>query len=188
MTMMASGLSVTNAFWQAYAKTLAQVQKDLDQYLRGSTFNAVLFDIKLQKSDEEPDVEPAPPLESSMVLADLLALTNKKEEARQNTRAWPNSFRKAGRRRRASRLALREKDIERAGQHFARAAELGSTNPRLYYDYAMVLRTITNKDTSVVPILKKAVELDPDYQAHHYLAFSLLQAGDYRALSSTLRR
>src|SRR2546428_617800 len=77
MTMMALGLSVTNAFWQAYAKTLAQVQKDLDQYLRGSTFNAVLFDIKLQKSDEEPDVEPAPPLESSMVLADLLALTNK---------------------------------------------------------------------------------------------------------------
>ena len=92
MTMMASGLSVTNAFWQAYAKTLAQVQKDLDQYLRGSTFNAVLFDIKLQKSDEEPDVEPAPPLESSMVLADLLALTNKKEEARQKYESVAKQF------------------------------------------------------------------------------------------------
>ena len=56
----------------------------------------------------------------------------------------------------------------------ARAAELGSTNPRLYYDYAMVLRQMDAKGSSAIPVLKRAVELDPEYQdAHYYLAFCL---------------
>src|SRR6185503_17465547 len=33
VSLLASGLPATNAFWQAYAKTLAQVQKDLELYL-----------------------------------------------------------------------------------------------------------------------------------------------------------
>jgi Flp pilus assembly protein TadD len=182
LTLLASGVPASNAFWQAYAKTIAQVQKDLEQYMRGTHFNAVLFDIKLEKSAEEPEIESAPPLESGMVLADLLALTSKKDEAKEAyaglAKEFPQSWDvEAG----LAELAWREKDMEGARRHFARAAELGATNPRLYYDYAGILDDGGERDAARVPILKKAVELDPDYQdAHRYLAFCLLQTNDYQ--------
>jgi Flp pilus assembly protein TadD len=181
LTLLASGLPATNAFWQAYAKTTVQVQQDLQQYLRGNSFNGAVFDVKLQKSDEQPDIEDAPPLESAVVLADLLALSGKKEEAKQKydsaARQFPKNWEpEAG----LAELALREKDIDGAGRHFARAAELGSTNARLYYNYAMTLRSSGQKDAALIPVLKQALDLDPDYQdAHHYLAYCMLQSQDY---------
>ncbi len=181
LTLLGGGLPATNAFWQAYAKTTVQVQQDLQQYLRGTSFNAAVFDVKLQKSDEQPDIEDAPPLESAMVLADLLALSGKKDEAKQRydsaARQFPKNWEpEAG----LAELALHDKDIDGAGRHFARAAELGSTNARLYYNYAMTLRRGGQKDAALIPVLKQALALDPDYQdAHHYLAFCMLQSQDF---------
>src|SRR5713226_9083260 len=83
LNLLASGVTASSAFWQAYAKTIDQVQKDLEGYLRGTHFNAAVFDVKLEKSAEEPDILPATPLESGMVLADLLALTGKQEAAKE---------------------------------------------------------------------------------------------------------
>jgi hypothetical protein len=45
--------------------------------------------------------------------------------------------------------------------HFARAVDLGDTNPRLHYDYSVVVRDLNEKSTAAIPLLKKAVELDP---------------------------
>jgi tetratricopeptide (TPR) repeat protein len=182
LAALASGLPASAAFWQTYAKTLAQVQKDLEQYMRGGKFNGMLFDVKLEKSAEEPDVEPAPALESGMVLADLLALTSKSEAAKEAyeglARANPKSWDvEAG----LAELAWRGKNPEEARKHFARAAELGSTNPRLYYDYATVLREVNERDSSAIPVLKRAVELDPAYQdAQQFLAFCLMSDGKYQ--------
>jgi Flp pilus assembly protein TadD len=175
LAAMASGLPANTAFGQTYAETPAQVQKDLEQYMSGTQFNGMLFDIKLEKSAEEPDIEPAPSLASGMVLADLLALTSKGEAAkeayeslgRENPKSWEVE---AG----LAELAWRTKNPEDARTHFARAAELGSTNPRLYFDYATVLRE-SGKDSVAIPALQKAVALDPGYQdAHFYLAFCLM--------------
>jgi len=182
VTAIVSGLPAANAFWQVYAKTTAMVQKDLEQYLSGSSFYAMFFNIKVQKSDEEPDIEPAPPLESGMVQADLFALTDKKEEAAEKYESLAKQFPKkwepeAG----LAELALRAKSIEGARRHLARAAELGATTPRLYYEYATILHEAGEKDAALVPVLKKAVELDPDYEeAHRYLAFCLLATEDYQ--------
>src|SRR5713101_3874116 len=182
LAALASGVPASAAFWQAYAKTVNQVQKDLEQYMQGSHFNAAVFDVKLEKSAEEPDVEPVSPLDSGTVLADVLAFTGKKEAAKEAyeslAKEYPKSWEvETGR----AELAWRSKDLEEARKHFARAAELGSTNPRLYFDYARVLGGTPEKDVAAIPLLKKAVELDPDYQeAHHYLAFCLLQDGKYQ--------
>ncbi|PYT25119.1 MAG: hypothetical protein DMG57_26135 [Acidobacteria bacterium] len=182
VTAIVSGLPAANAFWQVYAKTTAMVQKDIEQYLSGSSFYAMFFNIKVQKSDEEPDIEPAPPLESGMVQADLFALTDKKEEAAEKYESLAKQFPKkwepeAG----LAELALRAKSIEGARRHLARAAELGATTPRLYYEYATILHEAGEKDAALVPVLKKAVELDPDYEeAHRYLAFCLLATEDYQ--------
>jgi len=181
-----SGAGAGDAFWRAYAKTPSQVQKDLEQYMRRTRFNEVVFDIKLEKSAEDPDVAPASRLESGIVLADLLALTHKQEEAKRAYYALLQEFPKswepeAG----LAELAWREKQGDGALTHFARAAELGSTNPRLYYDYARVAPDGRGK----IPILKKAIELDPGYQeAHRYLAFCLLQDRQYQEAIDQLRQ
>jgi Flp pilus assembly protein TadD len=181
LATVASGVPGGSALWQTFAKTTAQVQKDLDEYLHGNRFYAVFFDIKLQKSDEEPDIEPAQPLESGMVLGDLLSLSDKREEAAGKYESVAKEFPKswepeAG----LAELAWRARDVAGARRHFARAAELGSTNPRLYYDYAMVLHETGEKDAALAPVLKRAVDLDPEYQeAHRYLAYCLLATDDY---------
>lgn len=190
LVALASGLPAGAAFWQTYAKTPAQVQKDLEQYMRGTKFNGMLFDMKLEKSAEEPDIEPARTLESGMVLADLLALTGKGEAAKEAyqslAQANPKSWEvEAG----LAELAWRGKNTEEAKKHFARAAELGSTNPKLYYDYATVLHQVDGKESAAIPVLKRAVELDPEYQdAHYYLAFWLMSDGRYQDAVDHFRR
>ena len=45
----------------------------------------------------------------------------------------------------------------------------------------MVLRQMDAKGSSAIPVLKRAVELDPEYQnAHYYLAFCLMSDGKYQ--------
>lgn len=185
LTAIGSGAAARDAFWQIYAKTTTQVQKDLEEYMRGTRFNEVVFGVKLEKSAQEPDIAPASPLESGVVLADLLALTRKRDEAKQAYDAlvqqFPNSWEpQAG----LAELAWREKKLDEATTHFARAVELGSTNPRLYYDYARVARDAKAR----IPLLQKAVALAPGYQeAHRYLAFCLLQDRQYQGAIDQLK-
>ena len=182
LNLLASGVTASSAFWQAYAKTIDQVQKDLEGYLRGTHFNAAVFDVKLEKSAEEPDILPATPLESGMVLADLLALTGKKEASKEAygrlAKEYANNWEvEAG----LAELAWTGKDPEVARRHFARAAELGSRNARLYFDYAMVLLQLGEAEGVAIAPLKKAVDLDPEYQdAQRYLAYSLLRDRQYQ--------
>jgi tetratricopeptide (TPR) repeat protein len=150
--------------------------------MKGTKFNAMVFDIKLEKSAEEPDVQPAAPLESGIVLADLLGLTGKHQQAKESyeslVKQFPRSWEvEAG----LAELAWRGRHPDEACRHFARAAELGSTNPRLYYDYSLAMRAAGQADASAIPLLKKALALNPEYtEARQFLAFCLLQDGKYQ--------
>ena len=186
LASIGSGMGAGDVFWQVYAKTTSQVQKDLEQYMRGTRFNAVIFDVKLEKSAEEPDVAPASRLEAGIVLADLLALTQKREEAKQAyyalLREFPKSWEAEGG---LAELAWREKELDGAATHFARAVELGSTNARIYYDYASAAQDGKKR----IPLLQKAIALDPGYQeAHRYLAFCLVQDHQYQPAIDQLRQ
>ena len=178
LALIGSGIDAANAFWQGYAKTTTQVQKDLEQYMRGTRFNAAVFDVKLEKSADEPDVVPASPLEAGTALAELLTLTRKHEEAKQAyeslAKEYPKSWEpEAG----LAELAWRTKRAHEALPHFARAVELGSTSPQVFYDYSRVAQTTKEK----IPLAKKALELDPEYQeARRYLAFCLVEDGQYQ--------
>jgi len=180
--LLTSGVPASSAFWQAYAKTIDQVQKELEAYLRGTHFNAAVFEVQLEKSAEEPDIMPAPQVESGVVLADLLALTGKHDAAKEAygrlAKEYPKSWEvETG----LAELAWTSRDLEGARRHFARAAELGSTNPKLYVDYAMVLRALGEANSAAIPPLKQAIELNPDYQdAHLHLAYCLLQDRRYQ--------
>ncbi len=175
LSAIAKDTSAAVAFQQVYDKSLEQVQKDLRLYMRQDQFVAALFDTKLEKIAEKPVVEPATKLESGMVLANLLAMTRKRDDARrmyeelarEHPDAWevPEAL---------GYLAMRGVSRDEAGSYFARAVELGATNPKLYFDYSGLLSRSGAEHSEAESLLRKAVELKPDYQeARYFLAFNL---------------
>ena len=158
-----SGASMTDTFQKAYGKPVAQVQNDLASYMRGTRFNASLFNTKLAKDVDAPEVSESSPLEAGLVLADILANTRgKAAEARElygrlgreNPKDWQVE-------QGLARLSLREGKRPEALTHYARAAELGSTNARMYLDYGRLLRA-QDQRAEAVAVLKRATEIDPD--------------------------
>jgi tetratricopeptide (TPR) repeat protein len=79
-------------------------------------------------------------------------------------------------------LAQREGRKDEASALYAKAAELGSTNPEMYFRYAMLLWYRSDShDEALCKALQKAVELKPDYaEAHMRLGFALMDRGDYK--------
>jgi len=179
---LASGLPAAAAFSQVYEKTLDEVQKDLQDYMKGTHFNAMVFDIKLEKSAEQPEAQPATPLDSGVVLADLLGLTGKREEAKERYESLAKKFPKSWEAEAGlAELALSGRRADEACRHFSRAVELGSKNPQLYYHYSLAVRAAGQPDTAAIPLLKKAVALNPEFmEARQFLAFCLLQDGKYQ--------
>lgn len=176
-------------FQQVYGKSLTQVQADLEQYLRGTRFNAAFFDVTLEKSAEAPEIRPATGLESGMALADLLAGTRKRVAAK----AAYESLARANPQDPEIELAMAHlawmyADHEEMQRHFGRAIELGTTNATVYFDYAMMLQG-KGKDSEIAELLRKAVELKPDLtEAHYMLGFYASNAGRFGEAVAHLRQ
>jgi Tfp pilus assembly protein PilF len=156
--------SMDNACQTAFGKHLWEVEVDLRKYLAGNRFYAALFDIKLEKSAEEPDVAEATPFESDMLLADLLALVKKPDEARrayeQLAKSNPD---KPEVEESLGYLAWQSGDDAGARRHFGRALANGTKNAQLCYQYAMLESQAGTAAKDIIPALQKAVELKPDY-------------------------
>lgn len=182
---IATGEGTEPALRKAYGKSLADVQKDLFAYIRGNDFKALEVSIQLEKSSEDPDVQPVSAWEADLVLAEIMSSSANKAVlgrqilnrlmAEQPKRPEPPAI--------LAELALREGHPDEAIRMFAKASELGDTNPEMYFRYAMVLwsRPQSGGDTAVIQALRKAVELRPDYpEAHMRLGFALMDHGDYK--------
>ena len=61
---------------------IENLQRELRSYVHRDRLLGFVFDIKLEKSAEQPSAEPATGLEVGLLLADLLAGTEKAEAAR----------------------------------------------------------------------------------------------------------
>ena len=176
------GESEAVAFQRLYGKTLDEVYRDLRNYIREGRLFAALFDIKLQKGAEDPQVEPAGELEAGLVLADLLSVTrNKQEEARAKYAALgekhprsPEVYEGLG------YLAWRARHEDQARQHLGRAVELGSKSVQTHRDYVYFLRQAGAKPSEMIEVLEKALLLQPDDRDSHYrVAFLYLRGDNY---------
>ena len=171
-----------------YGRSLVQVEKDLQSYVRGISFKALLFSFGLEKTAERPEIRPATPLESGLALAGLFANRRGKEEESRLAYAklaaeYPQSWRpEAG----LAYLALRTAR-DQAGRHFARAEELGSDDANMYFDYAMSGTPESGKRQA--ELLQKAVKLKPDFEeANYYLGFALYVLRDCQGAHDALTR
>lgn len=163
------GGSQAALFEQIYGKPLREIASDLEEYMRGTRFNAAAFDVKLGTSAEEPDIRPATDLESRLALAELLVFTHKNGEANAAYQSLARDNPKSAEVEQAwGRLAAITADHASMRRHYARAIELGSSDGQIYYDYAMLLRESGGKETEIAGALRKAVELKPDFQEAHY--------------------
>lgn len=185
-----SGKSADDACQSVFNKRLSEVETDLRQYIKGERFYRVLFDIKLEKSAEDPAVSEASAFESGMVLADLLALTHRPKEAlsayqqlAQSNPDQPDVEESLG------YLAWQSGDNEGARGHFERALATGTKNARMCYDYAMLSRNGSDAVKNALPAFQKALDLKPDYsEARLQFGLMLVNTRNYEEAIVQLRQ
>ncbi len=163
------------AFRWVYGKTLDQVESDFKRYVVRKRLPTVDYEIRLNKSAEKPKVQPASATEVSLVKAGLLVGLGRREQAleiyRDLARQDPGDWRIP---EALGYLASFSGDGESARRHFARAVELEAANPRLHYDYALLLQEADAEPEVIKPVLRRAIALKPDFDNAHRLLGSVL--------------
>lgn len=182
-----AGKTLPEACEQALGKSAGDVEKDLHVYLSNRLFG-VIYDVKLEKSAEEPVVTEAGAFETGMALADILALTHKPEEARAAYQALAKE--NPGRPEVEDSLGYLDwQSGDRAGarEHFGKALAAGSQDARMCFNYAALSGEAGARDQELAA-LTKAVELKPDYQeARLQLGSALLGKQDYAGALTALK-
>jgi tetratricopeptide (TPR) repeat protein len=187
---VANGQDTAQAFQSVYGKGLAEVAKDLNRYLKSDKFYGAVFDVKLEKSAEDPQVSESAEFDSGMVLADLLALIHKPDEAR---RAYEQLAKdNPGKPEVEESLGYMEwqaSNTESARQHFSRASAAGTKNAQMCFDYAALESQATPAGQDIAGILRRAVDLKPDYvEARLRLGLLLTSQEHYSAALDELHR
>jgi tetratricopeptide (TPR) repeat protein len=186
---VANGQTMEEACQSIFQKSLKEVSTDLDRYIRGNQFYGVTFDVKLEKSAEEPQVSEVSGFDSGLVLADLLTLVHKPQEAAQALQQLAkDNPDKPEVEESLGYLAWQGNDREAARGHFERAYAAGSKNAQMCYDYAtLAFGGPSGKD--VIPIVRRALELKPDYVAARlWLGLLLTDGGKYADAIVELRQ
>lgn len=179
LAAIAANRSAAECFQSVYGKNLTQVNQDLQAYLKRSTVFVAVYDVKLSKSDLEPDVTELSDLNVDLALANLLASQKKKipeasERLSKLAQEHPESSEVD---ESLGYLAWQQGDSAKAKDDFKHALDKGSKNPEMMFHYAQLLRNSGTPASEIVPVLQHAVEIKPDYQdAWFNLGLTALQA------------
>ena len=190
VTKLANGSSSEEAFREIYGKSLVEVTKDLEGYMRSGSINVAVFAGKMEQPSEHPTAQPASDLESGLVQADLLTHLRKTAEAKAiygqlsagNPKSWEVE-------QALAYLAWRASDSGAAQRHFGRAMELGCDDGEALFDYAKLLQGDHANDPLLAKVLMKAVGLRPDLtEARMMLGFHFYNTQDYSGAVDQLSR
>jgi Flp pilus assembly protein TadD len=169
------------AFQKAYGKSIDQVQDDLREYLTNATIHAAVFDIQLPRQVDSPEIETAAGLPARMALAELLTNTRGKLDQagamyQQLAHDYPNRWEvEEG----FAQWEWRQRRSDEALRHFARAAQLGCPNARMFLEYARVLG-YAHRNEEAVTALQSAIRLEPGLEeAHLELGTALVRVARY---------
>lgn len=180
LEMILNGEDAGRSFQQAFGKSPAVILQDLRAYLQGARFEGVRF--RASKFDAGRVVpESLSELAAQLALADLLLAVGKPDEARMLYGRLEASHGDDPRVRVAlGQFAFRSEDFMGARKFFESAIAAGSSDARLFYDYAMVLRQSNEPSTLVIQNLSRAVSIDDKYfDAHQFLGYLYLREEGY---------
>lgn len=177
--LLTAGVPSATALETVYGISIEKLQRELQSYVRQDRLSAVVIDIKLAQSAERPSAEPAAGLEVGLLLADLLANTNKADEARiEYERVSSENPEAPGPLEGLGYLEYRLGDKDQARTHLGRAFDLGSKNPRMLQIYAALQREVN--DENIVMTLLRLVQASPeDVEARLVLGNHLIRNGSY---------
>ena len=166
--------SSEKAFQSVYGKTLADVEKDLRGYYKGSV-RAALFP-KLEKMIV-PEPEPTTDTQVGIVLAKLTALLRRYDEAESRLKELASKNPDHMEIQEAlGHLYWQKRDNGKAREHLGRAVQLNSPSWKTYWDFARLAQDAPPEDKLVIGALEKAIGMKADLTdarmmlAHRYYA------------------
>jgi tetratricopeptide (TPR) repeat protein len=177
------------AFQLAYHKTLAEIEADLQGYLRGDQIKVFLFNIQLPKNLETPEVEKSSTLHARLALAELLTDTRGRgDQARAAWESLAKDYPSAWETEQGwGQWCWRERQFDEAARHYGRAVELGGKDPQLFLSFGRMLN-YSNRVVEAIEVLGKAVKLHPESDDLHFeLGTIYVRNGNYGAALAEMR-
>jgi tetratricopeptide (TPR) repeat protein len=156
---ISGGKDSAQALSEVYGRTVAQIEKDLQAYLHGSTFQGVLVPAKLDKVSSDIAVEALSDFDTALMLSDLMYRPGK--EAAQQVELQrlvqldpkrPEPYHGLG------YLAWRAGRKAEALEQFRKAFDRGDRDPKLLWDYGRLLEW--NHDEDAIRILSELLARD----------------------------
>jgi hypothetical protein len=185
LRLMLAGTDSATAIVSAYGRPLERVAADLEDYVRSDRFQFRVFDYQFPKAAKDLKTRPATSFEARLATANLRAATISGED---DARA---AFAQLEREDEAH-LELQESIAtfeygrghwEAAEPHYARAVALGSSNWRIFRDYADGVSDATRR----LELLETSLKLNPnDLDVRLRFADGLVRADRHQQASSVL--
>jgi tetratricopeptide (TPR) repeat protein len=147
-----------------------------------------VFETRIDPREDKYTLGVLPEFDAQLALADLLAASGKRDEARADyaklEAAQPD---RADLNRSAGFLALADKDFVKARQYLTKAFDAGDKDPLMCFDLAVLDREANVPLAKIMPILERAVAAKPDYtEAKVELGLMQIDARDPAAAIATL--
>jgi Flp pilus assembly protein TadD len=160
--MVSEGTKSEEALWKTYAKSTAEIERELHYYHQASLLTGILFNAQFEKL-QVGEVRKADPFEVELALALLAGLIDRQDEARQrlgrlaseNPNRWEPLVALA-------RLALRKQDMESARAHLRKVMPLQPNDWRVYWDYARI-ESGSDEHAPIITAMRRIVELNPSH-------------------------
>ncbi len=185
------GRTLDESLMAAFGKSANQVLSDLQVYFSRKKLYGTVFLTPLQKSGEpDPVVSPVTPYDSQLMLADLQAASvhlipanRAYRQLEEDDPRRPDAFAGEG------YLAVKTGDKDAARQKFHQAFDLGTTDPQLCMQLAVLDREAKQPPAVIMAELERAVTLRPDFsEAIFQLALLKVDTRDFDAALNLLSR
>jgi tetratricopeptide (TPR) repeat protein len=174
----------------AFGKTSAEVYADLRKYFDRKKMYGKVFAAQLGKKSALPDISKVDQFDLRLVLADLLAATGHRLEAKETyaelSRAEPDRYEVP---ESLGYLAFIEKDLPEARREFERAFASGDPDPRMCLQLAVLQESSGQPTATIMASLGRALQSKPDYaDAILQLGLVRIAAGEYQSGVATLMK
>jgi Flp pilus assembly protein TadD len=174
----------------AYGKTPAAVYGDLRKYFDRRKMYGKVFAVQLGKKSVLPEVSKVDQFDLRLLLADLLAATGHRLEAKETyaelSQAEPGRYEVP---ESLGYLAFIERDLAGARREFERAFASGDPDPRMCLQLAVLQEGSGQPIAKVMASLERALQSKPDYaDAILQLGLMRVAAGEFQSGVATLMK
>jgi tetratricopeptide (TPR) repeat protein len=188
MKRIAAGAGAVETFRDLYGKTPDQVQADLESYVKQNQFGLIHSPVEVESPAPALHATEATAFELQLALANISLGVNRREQAvrilTSLSRQYPDRWEVD---EALAYLSWYAADRDGARSYFGRAVEKGMANAKAYVHYAGLLGEVRAANSTLIPLVTKALELEPEnHQASLKLASLYLRDRRYQEVISVV--